>query len=63
MSGIVVFPTLAAAVSAGFELYDNTPDGYLVRARTSNGWAFALARRDGQREPAFAKGRRENPGG
>jgi hypothetical protein len=42
MHGIVTFPTLAAALKAGFEVYDRTTDGYLVRTRTAKGWAFAL---------------------
>lgn len=42
MPGIVTFPTLAAAIKAGFEVYDRTAEGYLVRTRTANGWAFAL---------------------
>jgi hypothetical protein len=40
--GIVTFPTLAAAIKAGFQVYDRTPEGYLVRIRTAKGWAFAL---------------------
>lgn len=40
--GVLVFPTLAEALRAGFQVYDRTPDGYLVRARTAAGWAFAL---------------------
>jgi hypothetical protein len=42
MSGIITFPTLAVAISAGFELLDRTADGYLVRARMADGWALAL---------------------
>jgi hypothetical protein len=38
----MTFPTFAAARSAGFELVDRTPEGYLVRARTAKGWALAL---------------------
>jgi hypothetical protein len=40
--GIVVFRTLTDAVRYGFELYARTDDGYLVRTRTSAGWALAL---------------------
>ena len=43
MPGIVVFPSLAAALHAGFEIYDRTAEGYLVRTRTTRGWAFAIA--------------------
>jgi len=41
--GIVVFSSLAEALKNGFELYDRTREGYLVRAWSSHGWAFALA--------------------
>lgn len=44
MAGIVIFPSLAAALSAGFEVYDRTAEGYLVRTRTARGWALAFAR-------------------
>ena len=42
MAGIVVFNSLADAVRAGFELYDRTATGYVVRMRTGAGWALAL---------------------
>jgi hypothetical protein len=42
MSGIIVFKTLAEALRAGYEVYDRTRDGYLVRTRTSAGWAIAI---------------------
>lgn len=42
MSGVVVFKTLAEALRAGFEVYDKTNTGYLVRKRTENGYAMAL---------------------
>ncbi|HEV3153840.1 MAG TPA: hypothetical protein VGZ02_08565 [Candidatus Baltobacteraceae bacterium] len=41
--GIMVFSTLRAALSAGFEPYERTADGYLVRTRMARGWAFAIA--------------------
>jgi hypothetical protein len=44
MAGIVVFPSVAAAIQAGFEVYDRTAEGYLVRILTARGWAFALVR-------------------
>jgi hypothetical protein len=44
MQGLLVFKSLAEAIRAGFHVYDRTGDGYLVRARTANGWAFALAK-------------------
>lgn len=40
--GIVVFKSLVAALAAGFQVYDRTPKGYLVRTRTDGGWAIAL---------------------
>jgi hypothetical protein len=41
--GLVVFPTLAAAVRAGFQIYDRTSDGgFIVRTRTPAGFALAL---------------------
>jgi hypothetical protein len=42
MAGIVVFRSLAEAIHAGFEVYDRTAEGYLVRMRTARGWALAL---------------------
>jgi hypothetical protein len=39
---VTVFPTLADAIRAGYELFDRTPDGYLVRLRTENGYALAI---------------------
>jgi len=42
MAGIVVFPSVVAALNAGFEIYDRTAEGYLARVRTARGWAFAL---------------------
>ncbi len=42
MSGLIVFRSLADALRAGFQIYDRTQDGYLVRTRTANGWAMAL---------------------
>ena len=42
MAGIIVFESLAQAVRAGFELYEQTGTGYVVRMRTPAGWALAL---------------------
>ena len=44
MAGIMVFPSVSAAINAGFEIYDRLPDGYLARIRTARGWAFALVK-------------------
>lgn len=40
--GVLVFKTLQEALRAGYQVYDRTKEGYLVRTRTSNGWAMAL---------------------
>jgi hypothetical protein len=42
MAGLVVFRSLSEALKAGFQIYDRTADGYLVRTQTSTGWAMAL---------------------
>ena len=42
MSGLLVFKSLADALRAGFQVYDRTSEGYLVRTKTTNGWAMAL---------------------
>lgn len=42
MPGIVTFPSLAHAIRAGYQIYDRTPGGYLVRTRTPEGWALAM---------------------
>jgi hypothetical protein len=44
MPGLVVFKTLSEALRAGFEVYDKTEYGYLVRLWTANGWAMAEVR-------------------
>ena len=42
MHGITVFSSVSEALRAGFQIYDRTSNGYLVRTRTSRGWALAL---------------------
>lgn len=42
MQGLTTFPTLSAAIHAGYHVYDRTSKGYLMRTRTSAGWALAL---------------------
>jgi len=42
MKGLLVFSDLADAINAGFQVYDRTPNGYVVRTRTAQGWAMAL---------------------
>lgn len=44
MAGILVFPSVSAAISAGFEIYDRTTEGYLARIRTARGFAFAIVK-------------------
>jgi len=44
MAGLVVFRSVEEAIRAGFEVYDRTSDGYLVRTRTARGWALAIVR-------------------
>jgi hypothetical protein len=38
----MVFKSVSEALRAGFQVYDRTSDGYLVRTRTDHGWAFAV---------------------
>lgn len=42
MQGVTVFPSLREALNNGFQQYDKTPDGYLVRRNTPKGYEFAL---------------------
>jgi hypothetical protein len=42
MSLMPEFPSLIAALRAGYHVYDRTEKGYLVRSRTANGWSIAL---------------------
>lgn len=42
VAGIMIFKSLAEALRAGYQVYDRTSDGYLVRTRTAAGWAIAL---------------------
>lgn len=42
MPGIVRFKSVAEALRAGYQVYDKTKDGYLVRTRTAAGWAMAI---------------------
>jgi len=39
---MLVFRSLADAIKAGFQVYDRTQTGYLVRTRTTGGWALAI---------------------
>jgi len=42
MPGITTFSSLEQALRAGFEVYDRTARGYLVRKQTPTGWALAI---------------------
>jgi hypothetical protein len=42
MAGIMVFSSVSEALRAGFQVYDRTSYGYLVRTRTERGWALAV---------------------
>ena len=44
MAGLIVFHSLAEAIRDGFQIYDRTAGGYLVRTKTERGWAMALVR-------------------
>jgi hypothetical protein len=37
-----VFRSIAEALNAGYQVYNRTPTGYLVRTMTRGGWALAL---------------------
>jgi hypothetical protein len=39
---MIVFRSLPDAMRAGYQIYDRTDSGYLVRTRTPEGWALAL---------------------
>ena len=49
MKGMMVFSTLAAAINAGFTVYDRTATGYLVRTQTTHGYALAIVDLRGER--------------
>lgn len=42
MHGLLIFSDLATAIKAGYQVYQVIPEGYLVRTRTSSGWALAV---------------------
>jgi len=44
MKGLLAFPSAFEAIRNGFEVYDRTSEGYLVRTRTAAGWALAIVR-------------------
>lgn len=42
MTGIIRFRSLAEAIRQGYQVYDETRAGYLLRIMTARGWAMAL---------------------
>lgn len=42
MPGLLVFRTLGEALRAGFQVYDKTERGYLVRAKIDGAWQLAV---------------------
>lgn len=42
MAGVLVFKNLVEAQRAGYQIYQRTERGYLVRTRTRDGWAIAI---------------------
>jgi hypothetical protein len=42
VSGLLVFGNLKDAINAGYQVYERTGNGYLVRTRTNAGWALAI---------------------
>lgn len=44
MQGIMIFKSMGEAFASGFQYFDRTPEGYLVRKLTPQGWALAIAR-------------------
>ncbi len=39
---MIVFSELKNAIDAGFQVYDRTGSGYLVRLKTARGWVLAV---------------------
>lgn len=44
MAGLMIFNKIEDALKAGFQIYDRTADGYLVRTKTDHGWAMAFVK-------------------
>jgi Ca2+-binding EF-hand superfamily protein len=45
MQGLLVLESMAEAIAKGFEFFDRTSDGYIVRKKTSVGYMLALVRK------------------
>ncbi len=41
MQGVITFTSLSSALRAGYQVYERTENGYLVRIKTHAGWALA----------------------
>jgi len=39
---MLIFHSVPEALRAGYQIYDRTQTGYLVRIKTDRGWALAL---------------------
>jgi hypothetical protein len=46
MQGILFFKSIGEALSSGFQFFDRTKDGFLVRKMTPIGWELAIASDD-----------------
>ena len=44
MQGVLIIKSMTEAFAQGFEFFDRTSDGYLVRKKTPRGWALAIVR-------------------
>ncbi|HLW37178.1 MAG TPA: hypothetical protein VKR99_01990 [Candidatus Eremiobacteraceae bacterium] len=44
MQGVLILRSMADALAQGFEFFDRTADGYIVRKKTPGGWALAIVR-------------------
>lgn len=42
VTGIIRFRSLAEAIRQGYQVYDKTPTGYLLRIMTAQGWTMAV---------------------
>jgi hypothetical protein len=42
MQGIMTFNSISSALQAGYQVYDRTEKGYVMRIKTQAGWGLAL---------------------
>jgi hypothetical protein len=45
MQGLLIFKTMDDAFAQGFQFFDTTKDGFLVRKKLQCAWALAIVRR------------------